>query len=164
MAGTPEKLYADFDTQGLSHFITEKFGTSTFIKKEILRYELTPLRTEGEYGDFRHPGEIQRSNDIILDSQRRDFSINALYYFSITKQTKAELDFSKEGKQIDEKNLIKILDKEGYCYITNLNLLILRSEQYIQQVFGDATFDETYFRYLIETQKEACFRQATNPL
>ncbi|MDR0859999.1 MAG: hypothetical protein LBO09_03275 [Candidatus Peribacteria bacterium] len=55
MAGTPEKLYADFDTQGLSHFITEKFGTSTFIKKEVIRYELTPLRTEGEYGDFRHP-------------------------------------------------------------------------------------------------------------
>jgi tRNA nucleotidyltransferase/poly(A) polymerase len=25
MGGTPETLYADFDTQGLSHFITEKF-------------------------------------------------------------------------------------------------------------------------------------------
>jgi tRNA nucleotidyltransferase/poly(A) polymerase len=25
MGGTPEALYADFDTQGLSHFITEKF-------------------------------------------------------------------------------------------------------------------------------------------
>jgi tRNA nucleotidyltransferase/poly(A) polymerase len=25
MKGTPEALYADFDTQGLSHFMTEKF-------------------------------------------------------------------------------------------------------------------------------------------
>ncbi|MDR0859998.1 MAG: hypothetical protein LBO09_03270 [Candidatus Peribacteria bacterium] len=87
-----------------------------------------------------------------------------MYYFSITKQTKADLDFTKEGNQIDEKNLIKILEKEGYCYITNLNLLILKNEQYIQQVFGDAKFDETYFRYLIETQKEAYFWKTTNPL
>jgi tRNA nucleotidyltransferase/poly(A) polymerase len=31
MAGKPDVLYAGFDTRGLSHFITEKFGTSTFI-------------------------------------------------------------------------------------------------------------------------------------
>jgi tRNA nucleotidyltransferase/poly(A) polymerase len=31
MGGKPEELYANFDTKGLSHFITEKFGTSTFI-------------------------------------------------------------------------------------------------------------------------------------
>jgi tRNA nucleotidyltransferase/poly(A) polymerase len=56
MGGTPEELYANFDTEGLSHFITEKFGTSTFIKpKGNIHYELTPLRTEGAYGDFRHP-------------------------------------------------------------------------------------------------------------
>ena len=94
---------------------------------------------------------------MILDSQRRDFTLNAMYYFSITKQSNAELDFTKEGRQIDEKSLIKILEKEGYCYVTNLNLLILRSEQYIQQVFGDAKFDETYFRYLVETQREGLY-------
>jgi tRNA nucleotidyltransferase/poly(A) polymerase len=58
MGGTPEELYAEFDTKGLSHFITEKFGTMTFINKEKkadYNYELTPLRTEGEYEDFRHP-------------------------------------------------------------------------------------------------------------
>ena len=85
-----------------------------------------------------------------------------MYYFSTTKQTKAALDFTKEGKQIDEKNLIKILEKEGYCYLANLNLLILRNESYIQQVFGNATFDEIYFRYLIETQKEAYFRASVS--
>ena len=54
MGGKPEELYANFDKEGMSHFITEKFGTATFIGKGVC-YELTPLRTEGEYGDFRHP-------------------------------------------------------------------------------------------------------------
>jgi hypothetical protein len=161
MRGTPEELYAKFDTKGLSHFITEKFGTMTFLqsvkkggKKAECRYELTPLRTEGGYGDFRHPEEIQWSNDLLLDSQRRDFTINAMYYFSTTKQSKAALDFKQKGKALDDKMLIALLEREGYCYLTNLNVLILRSEQYIQQVFGNASFDETYFRYLVETQKE----------
>jgi hypothetical protein len=77
-----------------------------------------------------------------------------MYYFSITQQMKAILDFTQAEKQIDEKSLIRLLEKEGYCYIANLNLLILRKEQYIQQVFGGAKFDETYFRYLVETQRE----------
>jgi hypothetical protein len=51
MGGKPEELYASFDKEGLSHFITEKFGTATFIaplpkKKCEITYELTPLRTE----------------------------------------------------------------------------------------------------------------------
>jgi hypothetical protein len=35
-----------------------------------------------------------------------------MYYFSTTKQTKAELDFTKEGNEIDEKKLVKILNAE----------------------------------------------------
>jgi len=31
MGGTPEQLYQDFDKEGLSHFMTEKFGTITFL-------------------------------------------------------------------------------------------------------------------------------------
>jgi hypothetical protein len=83
--------------------------------------------------------------------------MNAMYYFSIKKQTKAALDFVKQGKWIDEKVLLKLLETEGYCYLANLNLLILREEQYIRQIFENAKFDEDYFRYLIETQKEAYF-------
>ena len=82
MGGKPEELYENFDKEGLSHFITEKFGTATFIApttpllkggrpdlgmpdsattggskvtKSEVTYELTPLRTEGNYEDFRHP-------------------------------------------------------------------------------------------------------------
>lgn len=58
-----------------------------------------------------------------------------MYYFSMKKQTKASLDFVKQGKQIDEKILLKLLETEGYCYVANLNLLIVREKKYIHQVF-----------------------------
>jgi tRNA nucleotidyltransferase/poly(A) polymerase len=48
-----------------------------------LQYELTPLRTENEYSDNRHPEKINRQDDVLLDSNRRDFTINCIYYFSI---------------------------------------------------------------------------------
>lgn len=48
LAGNPEDIYKNIDKQGLSHFITEKFGTITLIKKnkDEVKYEITPLRTE----------------------------------------------------------------------------------------------------------------------
>lgn len=36
--------------------------------------------------------------------------------------------------------------------------MILQKLEYLDQVFHQAHFDEDYFRYLIETQKNACFR------
>ena len=52
LAGKPGKIYKNIDKEGLSHFITEKFGTMTLIKKPVkakeleYQYEITPLRTE----------------------------------------------------------------------------------------------------------------------
>lgn len=43
------------------------------------KYEITPFRTEGVYHDLRHPDEVHWTDDLIADSQRRDFTINALY-------------------------------------------------------------------------------------
>lgn len=55
IAGTPTDVYTSINKDGLSHFMTEKFGTITLIKKEKnkrtktteeTKYECTPLRTE----------------------------------------------------------------------------------------------------------------------
>ena len=52
LAGKPENIYKNIDKDGLSCFMTEKFGTMTLIKKPIkvkdveYKYEITPLRTE----------------------------------------------------------------------------------------------------------------------
>jgi tRNA nucleotidyltransferase/poly(A) polymerase len=46
----------------------------------------------------------------LLDAKRRDFSINAMYYFSVEQKTKKELDFTKENPKIlSELDLLKVL-------------------------------------------------------
>ena len=151
----PEELDSRINTEWLSHFKTDKFWTITLIpsKEKERSYQLTPLRTEWGYEDFRHPWEINRSNDILLDAKRRDFSINAMYYFSVEQKTKKELDFVRDNPKILwELDLLKVLKNQWYCYFSDINLLIITDSQFISQVFPQSHFDEYAFRYLIETQ------------
>ena len=153
--GKPEELDSRINTEWLSHFKTDKFWTITLIpsKEKERSYQLTPLRTEWGYEDFRHPWEINRSNDILLDAKRRDFSINAMYYFSVEQKTKKELDFVRDNPKILwELDLLKVLKNQWYCYFSDINLLIVTDSQFISQVFPQSHFDEYAFRYLIETQ------------
>lgn len=157
--GKPEELDSKINTEWLSHFKTDKFWTITLIpsKEKERSYQLTPLRTEWDYEDFRHPWEINRSNDLLLDAKRRDFSINAMYYFSVEQKTKKELDYVKENPKIlSEVELLKVLKTQWYCYLSDVNLLILTDWQFISQVFPKSHFDEYAFRYLVETQN-ACY-------
>ena len=157
--GKPEQLDSQINTEWLSHFKTDKFWTITLIpsKEKERSYQLTPLRTEWDYEDFRHPWEINRSNDILLDAKRRDFSINAMYYFSVEQKTKKELDYVKNNpKFLSELDLLKVLKAQWYCYLSDINLLILTESQFISQVFPQSHFDEYAFRYLVETQN-ACY-------
>ena len=76
-----------------------------------------------------------------------------MYYFSVEQKTKKELDFVKDSSQcITDQDLVKVLKKEWYCYLSDINLLILTNHQFISQVFPESHFDEYAFRYLIETQ------------
>jgi len=151
----PEELDSKINTEWLSYFKTDKFWTITLIPptEKERSYQLTPLRTEWDYEDFRHPWEINWSNDILLDAKRRDFSINAMYYFSVEQKTKKELDYEKENPKIlSELDLLKVLATQWYCYLSDINLLILNDSQFISQVFPQSHFDEYAFRYLVETQ------------
>ncbi|MCX6822931.1 MAG: hypothetical protein NTX91_02945, partial [candidate division SR1 bacterium] len=174
MAGKPTDIYKNIDTTGLSHFITEKFGTITLIRKKsvksvkskahkvkgldrpedlttggpdgLVKYELTPLRTEGNYEDFRHPGEITRSNDILLDAMRRDFTVNCIYYYS-TKH--APLKISKSATVIkNDDELVSKLNKYGFLYIANENLFILQSPNIIEKLFADGIFQKDELSFL----------------
>lgn len=85
MAGEPSAIKSLIHTawkqKEFSFFDTEKYGTMTIIPKwEDVKYEITPFRTETTYSDGRHPDEVVRSSLLRDDSQRRDFTINALYY------------------------------------------------------------------------------------
>ena len=71
---TPEQMkkFLDFDesftSMGSIHI--------TFLDKRV---DITTLREEGEYIDYRHPSKIKFIKDLKKDSLRRDFTINALY-------------------------------------------------------------------------------------
>ena len=51
-------------------------------------FEVTTYRTEGQYEDYRHPGEVRFVRSLEEDLKRRDFTINAMA-------------ISKEGNLID---------------------------------------------------------------
>lgn len=42
--------------------------------------EITTLRVEKEYSDYRHPDEVEFTSNIVKDLERRDFTINAMAY------------------------------------------------------------------------------------
>lgn len=96
-AGEPDAIWPLIDTAWYACFRTQKYGTMTMIVKqttddtasesstnesELLKisYELTPFRTESDYTDSRHPDAVTRSQSLVADAARRDFTINALYY------------------------------------------------------------------------------------
>lgn len=55
-----------------------KFGT---VKTKLygINIEITTLRKEGKYKDSRHPSNVRFIKSKLIDSKRRDFTINALY-------------------------------------------------------------------------------------
>ncbi len=144
MAGKPLDIYEKISKTGLSHFMTEKFGTITLIKDD-LKYELTPLRTESDYEDNRHPGEIIRSNNLLLDSERRDFTINCIYYTNY--QYSHELGVLPQGKIIDKKNQISsLLGRFGYVYLADKSTFILQDHIIIEQLFTEGIFQTSFFK------------------
>ena len=153
MPWNPLDLYKNINKEWLSHFITEKFWTITLIPKNQtnwnLKYELTPLRAETWYWDFRHPEEIFWSDDLLLDYQRRDFTINAMYYS--TAHLKAPQ--YKESKRIKESDILSVLKKEGFIYLGNLETLIIQDSKLLAQTFPKWKTDIDFLYYLLDIQK-----------
>lgn len=157
MAWKPEEIYENIKKDDVHHFITEKFGTITLIPKENkeIKYELTPLRTENDYSDNRHPEMINRQNDILLDSNRRDFSINCIYYFSADfPKNNLKKEFKEHRDIKDEFAFQKSLKDNWVIFYSDLNLLIVQDENYISKIFPDWKFDQVFATYLIDTLHE----------
>ncbi len=173
--GHPDDLRNTIDKEKYSAFRTEKYGTITVIpeKKECpdeqVQYELTPFRSEDNYTDNRHPDEIQRSDSLLDDSKRRDFSINSLYYTQINY---ASLDkvfqFPKDPRvskhQTDitpgsnnNENLIKYLGKDGVLFFSNLKLLIVSNPDIIEKLINQGEVNPAVVQYLLNTTKNINF-------
>lgn len=55
-----------------------KHGTVTVVTRGRLPVEVTTFRGEGAYSDGRHPDQVEFVDDLRLDLERRDFTINAI--------------------------------------------------------------------------------------
>ena len=157
MAWKPSDIYENIQKDEIHHFITEKFGTITLIPKDSkeLKYELTPLRTENDYSDNRHPEMINWQNDIILDSNRRDFSINCIYYFSAEfPKNNLNKEFKEQKSIKDEFALQKSLKDNWVIFYSDLNLLVVQDENYISKIFPDWNFDQVFATYLVDILHE----------
>ncbi len=79
-AATPDKVRDIF--MHLGHHVIEtgiKHGTVTVVA-EGTPYEITTFRTEGGYGDMRHPQNVRFVGNIEQDLSRRDFTVNSIAY------------------------------------------------------------------------------------
>lgn len=68
-----KKLFRKTIDTGIAH------GTVTVMQNHI-GYEVTTYRIDGEYEDNRHPKSVEFTDNLVLDLQRRDFTINAMAY------------------------------------------------------------------------------------
>jgi len=140
---TPEEIYKNINKEDISIFKTDKFWTITFIPKDNkkTKYELTPLRSEWKYEDFRHPWEINWTSDIVLDSKRRDFTINSLYYTQL-KIKNSEFKIKYDNQLKDFERLIKILENDWYIFLVDKNILILQNNELISKLFPQSILDK----------------------
>ncbi len=110
-----------------------------------IQYELTPFRAESEYTDNRHPDEIIRSDDLIKDASRRDFTINSLYYSVIDNISKAPI--SQDVEFIEDysfDDIYKYLSKNRITYLSKYKLLILQDHNVINKLFPEWELDQSY--------------------
>ncbi|MBI2019178.1 HD domain-containing protein [Candidatus Daviesbacteria bacterium] len=72
----PEGFYDNkFGTVGIPTKNTSGVG---FDSPEVEVFEVTTMRKEGDYKDFRHPAQVGWTDKIEEDLARRDFTINAI--------------------------------------------------------------------------------------
>jgi len=141
---TPDEMKA-FLPDANYHFA--KFGTIR-IKVDGVHVDITTLRKEGKYVDFRHPKEISFTKDINEDYVRRDFTINAIY-------------IDENFKIIDPSNGVKDLNDKIIRFIGNPEiriqedpLRILRAERF-ETKLNFKIEDSSYaamkkYRYLLD--------------
>lgn len=113
-----------------------------------LKYELTPFRTESDYQDIRHPEEIFWSDDLLLDVQRRDFRMNAIYYACRL----LKLPSASEVKMLSLDAILKVLDKEGFVYFADQQVLIVQKASLITQLLPKGKIDSDFLYYLLDMQ------------
>jgi len=90
----PDKIESIFASKNFNIFTSKNFSIVTVGKSFGIiivvindkKYEIATFRSDSTYSDGRHPDSIQFSN-IYEDSNRRDLTINALYWNPLTGES-----------------------------------------------------------------------------
>lgn len=77
-SATPEQICQVFSKYQLIRN-GEKHGTIGVVMDKTV-YEITTYRTEGAYGDNRHPDQVEFVEELSQDLARRDFTVNAMAF------------------------------------------------------------------------------------
>ncbi|MDR1754003.1 MAG: HD domain-containing protein [Eubacterium sp.] len=72
----PDQIMTIFKDYPL-YTVGKKHGTIAIILNDQ-KFEITTMRTDGEYTDFRHPKSVMFTKDLKSDLSRRDFTMNAM--------------------------------------------------------------------------------------
>ena len=100
-AAVPEEIEALFP--GATHAVGRAFGV-VIVHQGGFHFEVATFRSDGDYHDGRHPGSISRT-DAAGDAQRRDFTINGLFYDPVSRQV---IDFV-DGRRDLEAGLVRAI-------------------------------------------------------
>lgn len=82
-------------------------GTVTVMRNHT-GYEVTTFRIDGEYEDNRHPNCVEFTDNLLLDLERRDFTINAMAY----NNTRGLVDAFSGIQDLEEK-MIRCVGNPG---------------------------------------------------
>ena len=93
-SATPEQMASFLDVKDKSF----NSGSVT-LSFEGNKVDITTLREEGKYEDYRHPSVVNYVSDIRKDYPRRDFTINALYI----NEDGVVIDFVNGQRDLKEK-------------------------------------------------------------
>lgn len=116
-----KKLFPNTIDTGIQH------GTVTVMKNHV-GYEVTTYRIDGEYEDSRHPKSVEFTDNLTLDLERRDFTINAMAY----NDTRGLVD-EFHGLEDLERKIIRCVGNAGERFDEDA-LRILRAVRFSGQL------------------------------
>jgi len=98
---TPKEMESFID----GDYTFAKYGSIKY-KFEDVKFDITTLREEKDYIDYRHPGKIIYVKDLSIDVKRRDFTVNGLY---LNNELKV-IDYVHGIDDLNKKMLVMIGD------------------------------------------------------
>lgn len=136
---TPEEMKKFIDAD----FTFAKMGSVRYVFNDV-KFDITTLRKEKHYDDYRHPTEVEFVKDLKTDHFRRDFTINAMY---MDHQFKV-IDF--ESGEIDLNNRLLKMVGSPVIRLKEDPLRIIRAIRF--SLTYDLIFDAELEKAIYETK------------